>query len=108
MAYAQCAVGAQTRGRRNGLSGSLVAVRLLNEATDACWCSRKNHQAQRRTWVVVDENEGGVNRSDGRKFFQEIGCSRKVAITGARKLDMLVCRHSWEKCRGVWVCWEPR
>jgi len=41
-------------------------------------------------------------------FFQEIGCSRKVAITGARKLDMLVCRHSWEKCRGVWVCWEPR
>ena len=69
MAYAQCAVGAQMRGRRNGLSGSLVAVRLLNEATDACWCSRRNHQAQRRTWVVVDENEGGVNRSDGRNFF---------------------------------------
>ena len=34
-------------------------------------------------------------------FFQEIGCSRKVAITGARKLDMLVCRHSWEKGRAV-------
>lgn len=31
--------------------------------------------------------------------FQEIGCSRKVAITGARKLDMLVCRHSWVRCR---------
>jgi hypothetical protein len=34
-------------------------------------------------------------------IFQEIRCSRKVAITGARKLDMLVCRHSWEKCNGV-------
>ena len=38
------------------------------------------------------------NRSDGRGF-QEIGCSRKVAITGARKLDMLVCRHSWARYR---------
>lgn len=30
-------------------------------------------------------------------FFQETRCSRKVAITGARKLDMLVCRHSGER-----------
>ena len=35
MAYAQCAVVAQTWGRRDGLLGSFVAVELLNEATDA-------------------------------------------------------------------------
>ena len=45
--------------------------------------------------------EGGVNQRESGVLFQEIGCSRKVAITGARKLDMLVCRHSWEKGRAV-------
>jgi hypothetical protein len=69
MAYAQCAVVVQTREGRNGFPGDVVAAEPCNEATEACCCSRKNHQAQRRTWVVVDRKEGGVNRSDGRNFF---------------------------------------
>ena len=33
--------------------------------------SGKNQQAQGREWVVVDRNEGGVNRRDGRNFFRK-------------------------------------
>lgn len=40
------------------------------------------------------ERKAVLTRGAAAGVFQEIGCSRKVAINGARELDMLVCRHS--------------
>jgi hypothetical protein len=47
--------------------------------------------------VVEDRKEGIVAEQTDRFFFQEIGCSRKVAIARAREGDMLVYRHSWKR-----------
>jgi hypothetical protein len=58
MAYAQCAVDVQTLGTRDGFPSGFVVAEPFNGLTHVWLCSRKNHQAQRRKWVVVDRKEG--------------------------------------------------
>lgn len=81
----------------------MTGSRVCGEGAGGYWYGH----GYRKRQVGVGDGAGGGGPK-GRNWWaelgralQETGCSRKVAVGRARKLDMLVCRHS-RLCAGVW------
>src|SRR4051812_14344792 len=81
-----------------GIWAKVMSGTPVDEAINVYVLKMRLHQAQRRKAVnwegLGPPNEGMSFKSDG-QISQETGCSRKVEITKARELDMMIRRHSF-------------
>ena len=54
--------------------------------------------------VLAEQKKESDQWTEYSRALQEMGCSRKVAVDRARKLDIVVCRHSKLYARGSLLC----